>query len=41
MKFYVKTNLHRCEGKVKNAEVFIHPGTCFKLVEQKAVVFKI
>lgn len=41
MKFYGKTNLHGCEGKVKNAAVFIHPGSCFKLVEQKGVTFKI
>lgn len=41
MKFYGKTNLHGCEGKVKNAAVFIHPGSCFELVEQKGVTFKI
>lgn len=29
------------KGEVKNAAVFIHPGSCFKSVEQNGIILKI
>lgn len=37
----VKQTCRDVKARSKNAAVFIHPGSCFKLVEQKGVTFKI